>query len=85
MAMRKKSSWEEENIKEMWKYGKKFWSMIRELIGKEREREEEVYVYKEDGKKEEITNIKEEFTDSWKAMVYQKTEKTDFSFWHGKG
>ena len=49
--MKKKSTWEKEKIKEIWNDGKKFWAMIRELIGKDRERDEEAYVYDEDGKK----------------------------------
>ena len=85
MANMKKSTWEEEKIKEIWKDGKKFWSMIRELIGKDREKEEEAYIFNENGEKKEIIEIKEEFTTSWKTNVYQKADKTDFSFWYGKG
>ena len=35
----------------MWKGGKKFWAMIRELLGIDREKEEEVYVSGENGEK----------------------------------
>ena len=58
--------------------------MIRELIGKDREREEEAFVYGEDGEKNEIMAIKEEFAASWKENIYQKAEKVDFSFWYGE-
>ena len=58
--------------------------MIRELIGKDREKDEEAYVYDEDGIRNEISVIKEDFTDSWKKNIYQKAEKIDFSFWYGE-
>ena len=35
----------------MWKDGKKFWAMIRELLEIDREREEEAHVYGENGEK----------------------------------
>ena len=54
--------------------------MIRELIGKDRERDEEAFVYDEDGMKNEILDIKEDFSYSWKENIYQKVEKVDFSF-----
>ena len=38
MANDKKGTWEIEKIKEIWNDGKKFWAMIRELIGKDRKR-----------------------------------------------
>ena len=59
--------------------------MIRELIGKDREREGEAYVYDDEGKKNEIMSIQKDFTTSWKNNIYQKAEKTDFSFWYGIG
>ena len=59
--------------------------MIRELIGKDREREEEAYFYSNEGTKTEILDIQENFTASWQENIYQKAEKTDFSFWYGKG
>ena len=41
MAGKKKSTWEKEKVEEMLRDGKKFWAMIRELIGKDRERKKE--------------------------------------------
>ena len=29
--------------------------------------------------------VEENFTLSWKDSIYQKAEKTDFSFWYGEG
>ena len=71
MGRRKKGSWEKEKIEEMWRDGKRFRTMIRELIGKDREREEEAYVFDLEGKKNEIMDIKDDFTASWKENIYQ--------------
>ena len=86
MAGEKKSTWEKEKVEEMWRDGKKFWAMIRELIGKDREREEEAYVYDSEGKKDEIMNIKKDFTTSWWENIYQKSEKNRLLFlvWKGR-
>ena len=85
MAAEKKTNWEKKKVEEIWNYGKKFWAMIRELIGKDREREEETYVYDNDGTRIEIMNVQKDFTESWRENIYQKAEKTDFSFWYEKG
>merc|ERR1711913_265927 len=50
----KKSAWETQKIQETWKDSKKFWVMIKELLGKKREVDEEAYIYDEDNKKHEI-------------------------------
>ena len=77
----KKSTWERNKIKEIWNDGKNFCAIIRELIGNDRQREEEAFVYDE-GTKNEILTKKEEFAASWKENIYQKAEKVDFSFWN---
>ena len=48
--------------KEIWNDGKKFWAMIRELKGKDREREEEACVYDDEGTKTKIMIIQKDFT-----------------------
>ena len=84
MSGNKKGKWEEDKIKETWKDGKKFWTMIKELLGQDREKEEDAFVYNEVGEKKEIMEYTKEFISNWKTAVYQKSEKTDFSFWYGK-
>ena len=61
MTELKKSTWEEKKIEETWKDGKKFWEMIRELVGKNRRKEEETYVYTEEGGKREIMKYIREY------------------------
>ena len=79
----KKGEWEKKKIEETWKDGKKFWTMIKELLGKDKEKDEETFVYTIEGEKKEIMEFSREFTDGWKQAVYQKTERVDFSFWYG--
>ena len=83
MTELKKSTWEEKKIEETWKDGKKFWEMIRELVGKNRRKEEETYVYTEEGGKREIMKYIGEYMGEWKKNVYQKYKNTDFTFWYG--
>ena len=58
--------------------------MIKELLGKSKEREDEAYVFTEEGEKKPIEEVKNTYIDEWKKKIYQKTERIDFSFWHGK-
>ena len=51
MAGDKKSEWEKKKIEETWRDGKKFWTMIKELLGKKKEMEEEAYVYTQRGER----------------------------------
>ena len=64
---------------------KKFWTMIKELLGKNKERDDDTYVYTPEGDKKEIMEMSKEYINNWKQAVYQKTERIDFSFWYGKG
>ena len=79
----KKSAWESKKIEETWKDSKKFWVMIKELLGKNKELTDEAFVYTEQGEKQEIMTCKNNFIQIWTENVYQKLEKADFSFWNG--
>ena len=57
--------------------------MIKVLLGKNKEKEE-AFVFTEEGEKKEIMEYNKEYADGWKSSVYQKSEKTDFSFWYCK-
>ena len=80
----KKSQWEKKKITETWKDGKIFWKMIKELLCKNKELVYEAYVHTDEGLKEEIMDCENKFTESWKDSIYQKMEKTNFSFWYGE-
>ena len=49
MTGKKKGVWEKRKIEEIKNDGKKFWTMIKELLGKNKEREEVTYVYTQEG------------------------------------
>merc|ERR1712030_14527 len=74
--------WEVKKIEGTWKDGKKFWTMIKELLGKSKEKED-IYVYTEEGLKKDITEISEKYLSKWKQKIYQKTGRIDFSFRYG--
>ena len=83
MSCKKKGEWEIKKVEETWRDGKKFWTMIKELFGKSKEKEEDIYVYTEEGLKKDITEISEEYLSKWKQKIYQKTGRIDFTFWYG--
>ena len=53
MAGDKKGEWEKRKIIETKRDGKKFWNLIKDLLGKNRKREEDAYVYTDDGIKKQ--------------------------------
>merc|ERR1711913_27631 len=61
MSGNKKSQWEGKKIKETWNDGKKFWTKIKELLGKNKEKEEEAFVFIEEGEKKEIIEYEKEY------------------------
>merc|ERR1711895_219121 len=67
----KKSAWESQKIQETWKDSKKFWVMIKELLGKKREVEEEAYIYDVENEKHEIMTCEESFTQKGTELIYQ--------------
>ena len=83
MSGDKKSTWEQKKIEDTKNNGKKFWTMIKELLGKNKEIVDEAYVYTDEGQKIEIMDFEEEYSEEWRKSIYQKYEKTDFSFWYG--
>ena len=58
--------------------------MVKELLGRDKEKTEEAYIFTEGGEKKEIGICKKEFMSSWTRQVYQKLEKADFSFWYDR-
>ena len=80
----KKSQWEERRINETWGDSKKFWKMVKELLGKDKNDADEAFIYTEEGERLEIGTCKKDFVSKWTEQVYQKLEKTDFSFWYDR-
>merc|ERR1711874_593240 len=61
MSGRKKGLWERRKIEETKRDGKKFWNVIKELLGESKEREEEAFVFTEDGEKKIIEEVKDTY------------------------
>ena len=57
MSNKKKGEWETKKIEETWKDGKKFWAMIKELLGNNKKKEEDIYIYTQEGDKKEIMEV----------------------------
>ena len=83
MSGNKKGEWEKRKIIETKTDGKIFWNLIKDLLGKNRKREEEAYVYAENGVRHNINDISREYIDRWKQYIYQKTQRVDLTFWYG--
>ena len=49
--------------------------MIRELIGKDRNKDEEAFVYDEDGIKNEILVVKEDFSKTAGKKIYTRKQR----------
>jgi len=62
MSGDKKSTWEQKKIEETKNNGKKFWTMIKELLGKNKEIVDEAYMYTE-GQKKEIMEFEDEYSE----------------------
>ena len=82
MSGKRKGQWEIRKIEETRRDGKKFWTVIKELLGKNKKRDEEAFVYSQEGEKKNIEEMTDVYLDKWKKEIYQKTERIDF-FLHG--
>ena len=72
MSGNKKGEWKKKKIIETKRDGKKFWNLVKDLLGKSRKREEEAYIYTEDGVKNNVSEISKEYIKEWKQEIYQK-------------
>ena len=73
----KKSHWEEKKIAETWGDSKAFWKMVKELLGKNKEKTEEAYIFTEEGEKRRLEHVRkslypvglDRYTKSWKKQI----------------
>ena len=82
MIEEKKGAWEKK-IKEARTNSKTLWSVVQEPLGKTKNKEDQVYLYREDNTKHEVEEDWEQFMNAWKADIYQKTPRIDLEFWYG--
>jgi len=72
MTGEKKRTWEKENIREARENSKTLWNLVNDLLGKTKSKEDEIYLYREDGTKHRVEDI------------YQKIPRISLKFWYGK-
>merc|ERR1712215_242081 len=72
---------EEKKISETMGDPAAFWRMIKLLLGKKKDDNEEAYIYDDEGERTEIMECRPEFLETWATQVYQRLSKADFSFW----
>ena len=77
MIGQKKGAWEIYKIQEAKADGRKFQNLIKDLLGKTKKKDEETYIYEENGSKKEAEQLWEEYLRRWKEEVYQKTPRID--------
>ena len=53
----KKGNWEKQKIQEAKTNGKILWNLIKDLLGKTKNKDEEAYIYTENGEKHNVENI----------------------------
>jgi len=82
MTGTKKGDWEKYMIQEAKTDGKKFWNLIKDLLGKAKNKDEEIFIYDKKGEKNK-TDVGREYMESWRKEIYQKTPRIDLTFWYG--
>ena len=80
MIGHKKGTWEKYKIQEAKADGKKFWNLIKDLLGRAKKKDEEVYIYEGDGSKKKAEQVWGEYLTEWKKKVYEKIPRVDLTF-----
>ena len=62
---------------------KTLWNVVQELLGKTKNKEDQIYLYREDDTKHEVEEDWGQFMNAWKTDIYQKKPRIDLKFWYG--
>ena len=57
--------------------------MAREIAGKTKQKDEQMYVFREDMTRHKIEEDWDPFILEWKDDIYQKTPRISIEFWYG--
>ena len=68
----KKGAWEKQKILEAKKNSKPMWNVIKEILGKTKSKEEQKYIYHEDGTRHKAQDAWKEFIEDWKRDIADK-------------
>ena len=66
MTEQKKGTWEMYKIQKAKADGKKFWNLIKDLLGRAKKKDEEIYIYEDNGSKKKSEQVLGEYLTEWK-------------------
>ena len=72
MTGKKKGSWNIYKIQEAKADWRKFWNLVKELLGKTKKKDEEVYIYEGDGSKKEADKVWDEYLKDGKKKLIRR-------------
>lgn len=79
----RKGGWEKRKVMEARKNSKILWNVAKEIAGKKKRKDEQVYVYTDNMEKIKIEEAWNPFMSDWKVDIYQKTPRMSLDFWYG--
>ena len=59
------------------------WKVIREILGKTKSKEEQIYLYRKDMARHKAQDAWKYFLEEWRKDIYQKTPRMTHDFWYG--
>ena len=68
----KKGTWEKEKIRKARTNRKTLWHVVQDLLGKTKNKNDQVYLYREDNTRHKVEEDWKYFIGAWKSDLYQK-------------
>ena len=78
----KKGAWEKKKIKQAKGNSKILWNVAREILGKIKNKNEQIYLYRKDMTRHKAQDDWNYFLGDWKVDIYQKTPRISLYFWY---
>ena len=79
----RKGGWENKMVLEDKQNSKILWNMAREIAGKTKRKDEQMYDYREDMTRHKIEEDWDPFIRDRKIYIYQKKTRISFDLWYG--
>ena len=54
------------------------------MLGKTKNKEDQIYLYREANSRHKVEEDWSQFMESWKIDIYQKTPRMSLEFWYGR-
>ena len=78
----KKKAWEKKIVQSKTD-SKIIWNTIKEILGKTKKKDEQVYLFRKDKTRHRAEEDWGYFMEEWKTEIYQKIPRMDLEFWYG--